>query len=160
MNNRQLLEQLITQQLDNAYRFAYTYTKNQAMSEDVVSESVLKALKNIHTLKNPNYIKTWFYRIIINTALSYLKKENQVIPFTDQGEQSGAISFEEQFENMDLHEIIEKMDEKYRTVLVLRFFEDMTLQEIAYTLEENINTIKSRLYRGLSLLKIELEEIS
>ena len=57
-------------------------------------------------------------------------------------------------------EFVEKMDEKYKTVLILRFFEDMTLQEIADTLQENINTVKSRLYRALSLLKIELEEIS
>lgn len=160
MNNRQLLEQLITQQLDNAYRFAYTYTKNQAMAEDVISESVLKALKNIHTLKNPDYIKTWFYRIIINTALSYIKKEKHMLSLTVESVQSENPSFEEQFENMDLHEIIEKMDEKYKTVLILRFFEDMTLQEIADTLQENINTVKSRLYRALSLLKIELEEIS
>jgi len=74
MTNKQLFETYITQNIDSAYRFAYSYTKNREEAEDAVNESVIKALKSLHTLKSPEYLGTWFYRIIVNTALTKIKK--------------------------------------------------------------------------------------
>ena len=68
MTRRQLFEKFIVENIDHAYRFAYSYTKNSLDAEDVVNESVVKALKHINKLENPDQIKTWFYRIIINTC--------------------------------------------------------------------------------------------
>ena len=157
MNNRQLLEKFITENLDGAYRFAYSYTRNETSAEDVVSESVVKALKSVNSLKNQAYLKTWFYKIIINTALSHIKKESKLVYLNP--ESSPTIEpFAEDYSSLSFRELIDKLEPKYKSIIILRFFEDMTLEEIAMTLEENINTIKTRLYRGLKLLKIEMEE--
>ncbi len=157
MNNRQLLEKFITENLDGAYRFAYTYTRNETSAEDVVSESVVKALNSVKSLRNPAYLKTWFYKIIINTALTHIKKESKLV-YMDPESSPIIEPFTEDYSALSFRELINKLEPKYKSVIILRFFEDMTLEEIAITLEENINTIKTRLYRALKLLKIEMEE--
>lgn len=158
MNNRQLLEQFITQNLDGAYRFAYTYTRNETSAEDVVSESVVKALNSIKSLRNPAYLKTWFYKIIINTALTHIKKESKLV-YMDPELAPATKPFTEEYSSLSFQELIDTLEPKYKSIIVLRFLEDMTLEEVALTLDENINTIKTRLYRGLKLLKIEMEEV-
>ena len=59
---------------------------------------------------------------------------------------------------MVLYKALESLDTETKTVIVLRYFEDMKLIEIAKILEENINSVKSRLYRGLRLLKFQMRE--
>ena len=157
MSNRQLLEKFITENLDNAYRFAYSYTKNSQAAEDVVSESVIKALSAIDTLKNKEFLKTWFYRIIINTAISRIRSEQKIIYIDSKDTDIYEKTFDD-YSHITLNEFIEKLDEKYKTVIILRYFVDMTLEEISKVTGENLSTVKSRLYRGLKILKTEMEE--
>lgn len=157
MSNRQLLEKFITENLDNAYRFAYSYTKNSQAAEDVVSESVIKALSAIDTLKNKEFLKTWFYRIIINTAISRIRSEQKIVYIDSKDTDIYEKTFDD-YSHITLNEFIEKLDEKYKTVIILRYFEDMTLEEISKVTGENLSTVKSRLYRGLKILKTEMEE--
>lgn len=60
-------------------------------------------------------------------------------------------------ENLDLKQALERLDEKDRTIVVLRFFEDRRLDEIAEILDMNLNTVKSRLYRVMDRLKLALD---
>ena len=159
MDNRQVFLTFIEQNLDSAYRFAYTYMKEEAAAEDVVSDSVVKALKSIHTLKNPQFVKSWFFRIIINTALTQLKK-NAKNPSLDLEQFSNTIPVFDNYDKLTLHDVLHKLSRKYRDVVVLRFFENMSLEEIAAATGENLNTTKTRLYRALKMMRAELEEIS
>ena len=158
MSKRQLLEQFINSNLNNLYRFAYSYTKNHAAAEDMVSESILKALKNIHTLKDPRALRPWMYRITANTCLSYLKKEQKIerVQFDTTCYREG---INDDYSDLSFEEIIQDLDPKYKSILILRFFEDLTLEEIAEVLGENQNTVKTRLYRALKLLKVEMEVV-
>ena len=63
---------------------------------------------------------------------------------------------EDNYKDIDLWCALEKMSKEDRLVIQLKYFEDMKLDEIADVLNENVNTVKSRLYRGLKKLKIEL----
>lgn len=156
MTNKELFETYIVQNLDSIYRFAYTYTRNQAEAEDVVNDSILKALKAINTLKSPEYIGTWFYRIVANTALNQYKRNKKMIylehddlaVFQDNKDDHSDLSFEQ---------MIEILEPKYKSIVILRFFEDRTLEEISSILEENLNTVKTRLYKALKLLRLEME---
>lgn len=158
MTNQQLFEQHIIENLNSAYRFAYTYTKNQEDAEDVVNESVVKALKSVHSLKNPTRLKTWFYRIIINTAISYIKR-NKSIVYLNPMDMAEMNENSEQLSDIGLEQMIDMLDPKYKSIVVLRYFEDMTLEDIALTLNENVSTIKTRLYKALKILRIEMEEV-
>lgn len=69
MTNIKLFETYISQHLDSIYRFAFTYTRNQQEAEDVVNDSVIKALKSIKGLREPDHIGTWFYRKILRIEM-------------------------------------------------------------------------------------------
>lgn len=160
MNKKQLFEQFITnkESLDQAYRFAFTYTKNQQDAEDVVSDSVIKALRSIHKLKNAQYLKTWFYKIMINTALTQIEKNKKAV-LIDYAELEDIQSITDDYSDISFSQIIQHLNENYRVVIVLRFFEGMQIKEIAELLEINENTVKTRLYRALELLKIDMEGV-
>ena len=65
---------------------------------------------------------------------------------------------EDTYEETDLYRALQQLDEKERTVVICKYFEDMTLDEIADTEKRNVNTVKSRLYRALKKLRGYLEE--
>lgn len=154
MKNKQLFEKYIAENLDNAYRFAYTFTKNQCDAEDIVSESVVKALAAADSIKNPQYIKPWFYRIISNTAVTFLKSKKR---FQSAEEFENDLTAEDDYSEVTLMSIINNLDLKYRETVVLRFLENMRISEIAEVTGVNENTVKTRLYRALELLKTEME---
>lgn len=160
MNKKQLFEQYITNKdnLDQAFRFAFTYTRNQQDAEDVVSESVIKALRSIHKLKNTQYLKTWFYKIIINTALTQIAKNKKAV-LIDYATLDDLQSINDDYSNISFTQMIQHLDKNYRVIIVLRFFERMQLKEIAELLDINENTVKTRLYRALELLKLDMEEV-
>lgn len=64
---------------------------------------------------------------------------------------------EDHYQDLDLKQMINRLDDKSRTVILLRYFEDLKLEEIADIAGENLNTVKARLYRALKKLRLELE---
>lgn len=154
MNNRQSFEKYISENLDAAYRFAYICTKNREDAEDVLNESVIHALKGINNLKDRRYIKTWFYRIIINTSSSYLKKNRSTVPL--EYESYMPYGRNDDYSALTVDSLIRTLDEKYRSIIILRFCEDMPIKDIAKILNENENTVKTRLYTALRILKKEV----
>ncbi len=152
MDNRELFEQFIRQNVDGAYRFAYTYMKNREDAEDVVNESVIKALRSIRSLRNPDYIKTWFYKIIVNTSLTQLRRKKQFVALEHVEEAA-----EDDHARLLFDSMVAGVGEPDRTILVLRYCEGMTLSQIARVLDMNENTIKTRLYRALRTLRANME---
>ncbi|WP_343337914.1 RNA polymerase sigma factor SigV [Terrisporobacter petrolearius] len=142
---------------ESLYRFAYTYVKNEDDALDIVHDAVCKSLVNINTLKNIDSIKPWIYQIVSNCAIDYIRKNKKYVAISDEIEDENAIGYDT-YEDIDLQEALERLPEKYRIVIVLRYFEDMKIGDIAGILNENENTIKTRLYKGLSKLKIDLVE--
>ena len=90
---------------------------------------------------------------MLNEVFRFLgaKKEE-----TLEAEEVNQFSREDSYENIDLKRALEKMSKEDQAVIQLKYFEDMKLEEIAEILGENINTIKSRLYRGLKKMRLEL----
>lgn len=148
------LIEFIEENQDKLYRIAFSYVKNEDLALDIVQESIEKALRNIKTLKHEEYVKTWFYRILINESLGYIRHNKnttlcQVEDLKDDIEWNDNITIE----GIDLYNNIGKLKEKLRTVIMLRFFEDLKIEEIARITKTSPNTVKSRLYKGLEELK-------
>lgn len=137
------------------YRFAYSYVRNQQDALDVVQESICKAIRYEKDLKDEAAMKTWFCRIILNTAMDLYRKDKKVVYINDQD----WIDFasEPEYQDFDLQKALDELPEKYKTVIVLRFFEDMKIEEVAKVLDENVNSVKTRLYAALKKLRITLE---
>lgn len=134
------------------YRIAYSYVKDEETALDMVQDAIEKAIKKIYTLKHKEYVKTWFYRILVNRCMDNLKRRSvrQEICLEDY------LINEEDKEYIDIYRSIDKLKPKFRTVIVLRYFENMKLEEIAQITNTNVSTVKTRLYKALKDLKTEL----
>ena len=106
MSRRKLVENFIKENINSAYRFAFTYMKNQHDAEDVVSESIIRALKAADSVKDPERIKPWFFRIVSNTAITQIKKKQRVVPFESMENED---AYEDSYSISDLNEMIEKL---------------------------------------------------
>ncbi|WFD10179.1 RNA polymerase sigma factor [Tepidibacter hydrothermalis] len=151
------LVKYITDNQESLYRFAYTYVKDQQEALDIVQESIYKALSSINTLKKSENIKAWLYRIIINTSINHIRKNKRILLIDEMNDKSECEE-DNLDRNIDLREAIEKLDENQKTIVVLRYFEDMKIEDIAKTIDCNISTVKSRLYTALDKLKIIMGE--
>ena len=151
----QAVESTLLANYEKYYRLALSYSRNEADACDIVQEAAYKAILKCESLKNIEYADTWIYRIVINEAYTFLKKRRTEENLDEIEEKN--ISAEDEYENLDLKQALERLDEKDRTIVVLRFFEDRRLDEIAEILDMNLNTVKSRLYRVMDRLKLALD---
>lgn len=150
----QRVEQALLQNYNKYFRLAYSYTENESDAADIVQNGAYKAILNSDSLKNAEYAETWIYRIMINETFRFLKREKS-LSYDRLDAESGA---EDVYENLDLKRALDSMSQADKAVIQLKYFEDMKLQEIAEVLGENVSTIKSRLYRGLRKLRVELSD--
>ena len=148
----QQMEELLMSHYTALYRFAYRYVRNEEDAMDIVQESAYKAMKNCHSLREPQYAVTWLYRIVRNESVSFLRKKQAVrVPLSEfDGER------EEHYMDFDLQLALRQLTREDRTVVLLRYFEGLSFQQMAEVMKENINTIKSRLYRALQKLRMLL----
>lgn len=151
---QQMVEQELLASYEALYRLAYSYVKNEPDAMDVVQESAYKAIKNAGTLKRKEFIRTWLFRIVINTSLELLRQRQREISMEVLNEHGN----EDLYCDFDTIDALDVLSDKERAVIVLRYFEDRKLQEIADVLEENLSTTKSILYRSLKKLKVKLTE--
>lgn len=151
-----IIEKYIVQNKEAHYRTAFSYVKNKEDALDIVQESIYKALNSIGKLENIQYIKTWFYKILIHTALDFIRK-NKRIHFVEDMDMN-IDGKEDQYEDFDLQKALDHLPLSYRTIIILRYFEDLKIADIANILDENINTVKTKLYAGLEKLRIEMED--
>ncbi len=140
------------------YLLAYSYMKNEQDALDIVQDSIQKALQSLHTLKDEQQLKSWFYKIVVRTAIDFLRKNKRIQVINDEQLEFLTPHQNDTYENMDLNEALESLPSTLREVIVLRYFEDLKIEDVAYILDVNINTVKSRIYKALKLLKIELTE--
>lgn len=154
---RKKVEKYIIENREYYYRLAYSYVKNEADSLDVIQESIIKALISIESLKEIEKVKSWFYKIVIRTSIDYIRKNKKYNDMIDISEiiNNGK---SDQYKDLDLYKALDELDETYKTIIILKYFEDMKINDIADILDENPNTVKTRLYAGLKKLKIDIGE--
>lgn len=158
MDVRQQVVDYVIKNKNTHYRLAYSYVKNVEDALDIVQESIYKAFSSIESLENPNYIKTWFYKIVINTSMDFLRKRKKLINVDDEFFSTLDSGTNDNYEDFDLKKALEELPDKYRSLIVLRYFEDLKIEEIANIVNLNVNTVKSQLYKSLRKLHIKMED--
>ena len=155
---KEILIEYIKDNQEKLYRIAFSYSKNEEAALDIVQEAITKALKNINKLSEESYIKTWFYRILINESLQYIRKNKRILTYELEAIENKVDCNVDFAEGLDVYKYVQDLNEKLKTVIILRFFEDMKISEIAKITKTNESTVKSRLYKGLKKLKRLIEE--
>ena len=149
----QCLVEHITQNQTDFYRLAYSYVKNRDAALDVVQESVVKALSGSGSLRDSSRVRPWFCRILINECMNYFRRNRNLVSFEDSLTAQEAAEGSDPLERMDLYRAIGQLSLAEQTVIRLRFFHDMKLEEIAQSTGTNLSTVKSRLYKALRKLR-------
>lgn len=158
----ELVEELVLENYNKYYRLAFSYVRNEDDALDIVQNGVYKAILHSGDLKKKEYAGTWIYRIMLNEIRDFLKKPKTYS--VDSMEEDGRggelqkLAAEDSYENVDLTRALDSLSVEDKLVVQLRFFEDRKLEEIAEILNENVSTVKSRLYRSLKKLKIKLAQ--
>lgn len=151
---KDLIEQTILEKYNQYYRLAYSYVHNETDAFDIVQNGAYKALRGSQTLKNPEYTETWVYRIMLNECFRHLKQPRNISYEYMQSKMGAELSYtEDNCGRVDLKRALDSLPQQDKAVVILRFFEDMKLEEIADILDENISTVKSRLYRSMRKLR-------
>ena len=160
-----LFNDLVDQYGEGLMRLAYTYVKNKQAAEDVVQEVFMRAYEKRDDFKGNSSYKTYLYRMTINRCYDHLRswsfKNMQLtntLTMIFQGEnypEDTAITKDEQYM---LGKEILSLSLKYREVLVLYYYKELSVDEISTLLKCSTNTIKTRLKRAREKLKLQLEK--
>ncbi len=170
--NEQALETLVKRYLKVIYWFVYRYAGEAATADDLTQEVFVRAWRNLKKFDRQKSFKTWLFAIAKNASLDFLKKK-KTIPFSalDDAEGNNAVIDtlidpsplpQELLEKAGMAQILafamKQLSPKYRKTVLLRHNDDLTFREIAETLGEPLNTVKSRYRRARLFLKKILSE--
>lgn len=128
------------------YHIAIAIVNNEEDAGDAIGETIVKAYMNLKKLRKPEYFKTWITRILINECRKVLKQKQKIVSIESyQGKGRIEDNVIEKEEHMDLQNAIQKLTEKQRNVVMLFYYNDLSVEEIAQILKVPIGTVKSRL---------------
>lgn len=154
-------EEFVERYGDRLYRSLYFTVKDEGTARDLVQDTFLKVIKHIHSFKGDSRLYTWVYRIAVNQMKDGLKKKQEEIVEIEKL-QTGKSHVEsdvlKNFQHHQVTECIKEIPQIYRQVMVLFYFEEMKIREIADVLGEKEGTVKSKLFRGKQALKEKLIE--
>jgi RNA polymerase sigma-70 factor, ECF subfamily len=160
----QIIHELMNSYTQKVYLLAYSYVKDRGLAEDISQEVFIKCYKHLNKFRGEADIKSWIYRITVNTAKDVLRTKSFNIfkyPKSFFENLIKSESTEEIFikkdRNEDVLQSVLSLPAKYREIIILHYFQDEKLDEIAHILNLNINTVKTRLSRARALLKGKLD---
>ena len=136
---------------ETLYRISVSMLKNEKDAEDATQTAILKAYEKISTLREERYFKTWLVRILINISKKQLRNKGNFTQFQDDYSSLGI-----SFEYIEVRTAIESLPLKIIQVVVLYYLEQFSTKEISSILKIPKGTVLSRLSKGRSLLRIQL----
>jgi RNA polymerase sigma-70 factor (ECF subfamily) len=152
---KKAFEELLVIHSDRLYRTAYLYVGNREDALDVVQETAYKAFLAVGQLNNEKYFLTWLTKILIRSAYDTLRKKKRELPSEEIVEVIPE-SREKNDEHMDLVSALSDIKEDYRNAIILFYYQDLPIKEVATIMEVPENTVKTYLMRGKKQLKNKL----
>lgn len=154
----QKLTAFIVENQARFYRLAYSYLKNREEALDAVQTAVCRALEKQDSLHEPEALRTWFYRILVNTCTDLLRQRKRVTFVPPDALDCG--SYEDPLPADDtLSRRVDALPPEIQTIVKLRFYEELSLKEISAVTGWNLSTVKTRLYTGLKKLRVSMEGV-
>jgi RNA polymerase sigma-70 factor (ECF subfamily) len=170
--DRRAFAELVEMYKDKIYHLGYRMLNQRQEAEDVVQETFLRVYTNLDRYDENQKFSTWIYRIATNLCIDRLRKRkpsysidaeltdsegtdwHALLASDDASPETELILSETQ---QHIREAIQSLPDKYKSVVVLRYLHDLSLQEISDILEMPVTTIKTRVHRGREFLRKKLE---
>lgn len=147
-------EQEVIDNKEKLYRLAYYYVKNHHDAMDILQESILKGYSNLSKIKDKDSIYKYLSRIIINTAIDFIRKNSKMI-FTDD---ECLKEVESEVNSSDINYAVDNLEEDLKSIIVLKYFHCYNISEVAEILDISISTVKNRMHKALKQLRVEIKE--
>lgn len=166
LSKEEQLSWLMEEYGDIVLRLAFTYVKQKQLAEDISQEVFISCYKSLDTFQHKASYKTWLYRITVNKCKDYFRSWSykniryqdffrSIFPTEGQSVESEILEGEEK-EN--IFEQVLTLPIKLREVIILQYYEELSVNEIAELLDLKSNTVKTRLHRAKKLLRNSLKE--
>lgn len=170
--DRQAFEELVEMYKDKIYHLGYRMLSNSMEAEDVTQDTFLRVYMNLDRYDENQKFSTWIYRIGTNLCIDRLRKRKPTYSLDAEMPEGDGTDWysllksdqdtpEEEIvlsETQDqIRSAIETLPEKYKSVVILRYLHDMSLQEIGDVLGMPVTTVKTRVHRGREFLRKKLE---
>lgn len=137
------LSALIMDNKDGMYRLAFSILRNDADAQDAVSEAIVLAFEKCHQLRKRSSAKSWLMQILVNSSKKIAVQSNKYVLLENEIQYEQA----EEFKDDDMWETVMELDEEFREVVVLYYYEQFSVREIGKMLRVPEGTVKSRLAR-------------
>lgn len=151
----EMFTEYIREHQQDFYRLAYGYVREREETLDIIQNAICKAITKLNTLHHLEYMKTWFYRILVNECINSIRKNKPFILVAEPQECPDETDMEGK---IILNEAVAQLEPNLKSVIMLRFYEDMKIREIAGVMNRKESTIKTWLYQGLKELRIIMGE--
>ena len=127
---------------------------------DVVQEVAYRSFKKIDTLKKPEYFKTWITKIAITCSVDLVRKNKKVIQLKPEYEEFIGSEDEDASLSITLQDLLDQLNEDEKSIVILKFYQGYSFNEISDALDIPLGTAKSILYRALHKLRKNFKEAS
>ncbi|UOQ48572.1 sigma-70 family RNA polymerase sigma factor [Gracilibacillus caseinilyticus] len=155
------LRKIMHQYGTSILKLTYSYVKNWATAEDIVQETFITYSQKFYQFKGNSSLKTWLYKIAINKSKDFLKSPKNKLKYLNLTKlklSSNMKSPDEEIAKNTEADLVAKclykVDIKYREVLILYYYEDLSIKEIVHLLSLSESNVKTRLNRGRKKFKI------
>lgn len=138
------LSALIMDNKAGMYRLAFSILRNDADAQDAVSEAIVLAFEKCHQLRKTSSAKSWLMQILVNSSKKIAVQSNKYVLLENEIQYEQA----EEFKDDDMWETVMELDEEFREVVVLYYYEQFSVREIGKMLKVPEGTVKSRLARA------------
>lgn len=160
--------ELLNNYRDSLYFILLKMTNNQVDADDLTIEAFGKAFKNLHQYSPEYAFSTWLFKIAANNCIDFMRRNRRISYVTDiNNNESGSDNYPSDIPSPNLspedkviekqkislmHEVVEKLKPHYRLMVELRYFKELSYEEIASQLDLPLGTVKAQLFRARELL--------
>jgi RNA polymerase sigma-70 factor, ECF subfamily len=151
---------------DRAYSIAYHFSGDEAMAKDMTQQVFLKLFTSIRQFRHDAEFTTWLYRLVVNVCLDEHRRRRRFVPFGEAPERSHGVArrpVEEHYRRRELagevQAAIAELKPKLRIAILLKYFEELSYDEMAQVLGCSPGTVASRLNRGHRMLAEKLAHL-
>jgi RNA polymerase sigma-70 factor, ECF subfamily len=162
----ELIDEIMKRYGQEVLQLAYSYVNSKEIAEDLTQDIFIKCYKSLHTYTGKSKLRTWLWRIAINTCKDYLKSwynkrvlvsEEKPSKMSTKGDEVEEAVIQKDEGSRLVSEVM-SLPIEYREVVYLYYFEELPIKEIAGLIETKENTVKTRLRKAKKLLKEGMED--
>lgn len=151
--------ELVREHQSMVFSIAYHFLRDRTVAEEIAQDVFLKLFRNLDSLESPAHVTFWLRRVTVHRAVDYARKRQRrpEIALEDTAELRDRHETGDPMLNRRLQALVQSLPEKPRSVMILRYQEDLMPEEIARILDMPVRTVKSHLHRSLAMLREKME---